>query len=139
MPFWSKRQPSVTDQTAEYVERTRRRVDAAAAIMARLEHMIRIGDPQRLKYVDCSELIRKLANEQREEVVSLPAMEPHKEFNHRLIDLEALIAEEADLQREAEEEASASQQRTQEILEAYGTAPSDSSNRFSGYRSARRD
>lgn len=145
MPFWSKRKPSVADQTAEYMRRTRRRIDLAAQIMARLEHMIRRGDPRREQYLDCYERLRKLADEQRAEGVPLPDMAPHRDINYRLIDLEArkvedilatggenveaLSAEEAGLEREAEEEARASRQRTQDIATAYGIDPPDFSKR----------
>lgn len=145
MPFWSKKKPSVGDETAEYMARYRRRLENTAQIMERLESIVSRDNPKMEQVVDCYTRLRKLADEQRDEVVPLPSMQSQNDVIYRTIDLEArkaediittgganleaLVAEEDNLQRQKEAVVESSRQRTQAAANAYGIAPPDFSDR----------
>lgn len=113
--------------------------------MERLEFIASRDTLNRDHVVDCYTRLRKLADEQREEVVPLQRMQAQNDLIYRTIDLEArkaediiktgganreaLIAEESNLQGQAEVALESSRQRTQEVANAYGIAPPDFSDR----------
>lgn len=145
MPFWSKKQPSVADQTAQYMARCRQRVENTAQIMERLEFIVGRDNPDRDQVVDCYTRLRKLADEQHAERVPLPDMESHKVMTYKMIDLEArkaediirtgganlesLIAEEDELERQGKNAVESSHQKTKEAYDAWGIAPPDFSDK----------
>ncbi|CAA9547713.1 MAG: hypothetical protein AVDCRST_MAG43-806 [uncultured Thermomicrobiales bacterium] len=125
--------------------RYRRRLENTAQIMERLQAIVSRDNPKMDQVVDCYTRLRKLADEQREEIVPLPSMQTQNDVIYRTIDLEArkaedimttgganleaLIAEEDGLQRQRELAVESSRKRTQEVADAYGIAPPDFSDR----------
>lgn len=142
MPFWSKKkQRSISELTAEYTARSRRRMESTDAILKRLDVVFDQDNPDIAKARDCLVRLQNLAKEQRAEVAPLPELEEHNTLTYRMIDfkvrtvedvlktaganLESIQAEENEMYREWEALQLASHQRFEDNARAWGIEPPD--------------
>lgn len=138
MPFWSKDKDPKPLDPEKYFPRAQRRM---ALVGQESDRLVRLLCQERLnsralKYI--STRLRELAEEQRNEIVSLELLDEHKRAYFQIMDiqarkaedllatggenLEALIAEEQELQREANVQQRSNEQR---LKSRYGIAMPD--------------
>lgn len=145
MPFWSRNKGSKQPDPAKYMKRAQKRLQDVQKEMDLLDRYFAMGTLDREFVAKRAANLRRLAEEQLNEVVPHPTMEEHKNGYFQIIDmqarkvedivatdgenLEALLAEEEELERQAADYAMQAWDRRQRQDDALGYPRSDSRRR----------
>lgn len=145
MPFWSRNKGTKQQNPAKYFQWAQKRLKRVEREMQVLEIFVTVPKPDMDKASKSASRLRELAEEQRNEVVPDAAMEDHKTGYFQIMDmqackaedivntgranLEALLAEEEELEQQAADQAYGTQQRNQQLANRLGIQPPDFSDR----------